>query len=156
MRRGEPRRHLLTRSRATVDRETRRGPRSKREFTVGTDHRVGSQRFQWLHSADRSTLGLHAAGARFRSREGRRGRSVAPSSACKEARFWPGRASSREITVTASDARADSLDRRIGHDKATRRVWNAMDRSEPTKWRPKVAGRAPHRAVSFRRVPNEP
>ena len=41
-------------------------------------------------------------------------------------------------------------------NEVMRRVWNAMDRSEPTKWRRTVAGRAPHRAILFRRVQNAP
>ena len=34
----------------------------------------------------------------------------------QEARFWPGRASSRDINVTASDETADSLYRKRSHD----------------------------------------
>ena len=41
--------------------------------------------------------------------------------------------------------------------EATIRVWNAKDRSKPTKWRRTVPERAPHRAVSYREGPqNEP
>ena len=79
------------------------GPRPTWELKAGTDHGVDSERSQWLHSAGQSTLGVHAAGARFRSRECRRSRSAAPpSSDAKEGQMMPGRASSREIAVTAS------------------------------------------------------
>ena len=85
------------------------GPQPKCESTAGTDHGVDSERFQRFHSTDPSTLEVHAAGARFRSRGCRRSRSAAPpSSACKEAQMMPGRASSREIAVTASDETFDS------------------------------------------------
>ena len=41
--------------------------------------------------------------------------------------------------------------------EVTIRVWNAKDRSKPTKWRRTVPERAPHRAVSYREGPqNEP
>ena len=41
--------------------------------------------------------------------------------------------------------------------EVTIRVWNAKDRSKPTKWRQTVPERAPHRAVSYREGPqNEP
>ena len=41
--------------------------------------------------------------------------------------------------------------------EVTIRVWNARDRSKPTKWRRKVPERAPHRAISYREGPqNEP
>ena len=41
--------------------------------------------------------------------------------------------------------------------EVTRRVWNAKDRSKPTKWRRTLPERAPHRAISYREGPqNEP
>ena len=61
-----------------------------------------------LDNQGRSTLGLHAAGARFMSRAGRRGAVRRTFVGMQEARFWPGRASSREINETASDETADS------------------------------------------------
>ena len=69
---------------------------------------------------------------------------------CKEARMMPGRASSREIAVTEYIMKRLTAEIEV---EVTIHVWNAKDRSTPTKWRRTVPERAPHRAVSYREGP---
>ena len=69
-------------------------------------------------------------------------RSAAPSSACKE--------KPDSVQIARAHGRSPSCDlmqrlRAVIERKLTRRVWNAIDRSEPKKWRRIVAEHAPYR-----------
>ena len=69
------------------------------------------------------------------------GRTLRP--AIGNARLWPDRARSQEISVASSDGTADGRYRNITYN-VTRGVWNAVDGSQPMKSRRMVAECAPH------------